>query len=544
MRSMRQILFSLTILLPALVTIRSLALEAANTDNPRALRRQEPLFLSFEELKALYADPNPKGALGQKLDRFWKTPIVDNTAFFEGKTPRRLFSASLRRYLRVASWNIEKSLELGPLIEFLNSPEKADRMINPLQAPPGSKDHLEILTQRKKLLSADVLVLQEMDIGVKRSGYINAPAELAQALGMNYAYGAQQLEIDPVVLGIEKVLHEGGELDDAANAYYAADPARYKGIFGSAVLSRYPIKKAEVFQLRHQPYNWYAQEKISLAFLEKSRRFGSKAVFKNILTREIKAGGRIFMRVDLEVPELPEKTLTLINVHLEIKCMPEGRELQMAEILGYIKNIRHPVILLGDFNSAPTDLSPTSLSKIAKRTAKDPTTWFHMAVNYLSPNGLMINTTRGISNLTKNFQNPLARHIPVIGPNPVYGLFKMIENYRFSDGGAFDFRGSEDRSLGRKNKPLANSNERDRKGFKTTFQVKRPIGPLIGKMRLDWVFVKSYLKDPKDKKGSYRFAPHFGQTLEEMNTKVKMPFSDHHPNVVDLPFEEPPADLD
>ena len=114
----------------------------------------------------------------------------------------------------------------------------------------------------------------------------------------------------------------------------------------------------------------------------------------------------------------------------------------------------------------------------------------------------------------------------------------MIQNYRFSDGGAFDFRGDSERSINGKDGALANSNERGFKGFKTTWRVQRPIC-FIGKYRLDWVFIKSILKDPYDEAGSYRFAPHFGETLEELNTSLKKPISDHHPNVVDIPLKEP-----
>jgi endonuclease/exonuclease/phosphatase family metal-dependent hydrolase len=172
----------------------------------------------------------------------------------------------------------------------------------------------------------------------------------------------------------------------------------------------------------------------------------------------------------------------------------------MSEILfSYIQKIRHPVIVMGDFNSAPQDLSSTSVSRAVGGIPDDITTAFS---------------------------------------NPVKPLITMIQKYHFDDGGAFDFRGDKNRSINGKDKTLANSNERGLIGFKSTFSVKRPIAMGIGKLRLDWVFIKSFLKDPFGK-GPYRFAPHFGETLEELNTHLKTPISDHHPNVVDLPFEEP-----
>ncbi|MDP3919622.1 MAG: endonuclease/exonuclease/phosphatase family protein [Candidatus Omnitrophota bacterium] len=448
-------------------------------------------------------------------------------------------SADLGPFLRVASWNIEKSIKANEAIQFFTSDSAFRLMIN----PETQKDPLlyrKIMGQRERLLGADILILQEMEIGIKRSGYLNAAEELAKALDMNYAYATQYLEVDPVILGLENIRYEDGNVDTLAMDFFAADPAKYKGMFGGAVLSRYPIKHVEVRPLKTQPYDWYAGEKKRTTFLEEARRFGSLSVFKNEITREMKVGGRTYFRVDLDVPGLPSHTLTVINIHLEIKCLPQAREAQLTEIFSYIRDIKNPVILMGDFNAAPTDISPTSLTRVAKRTAKNPTTWFGVAVNAVSPHGLALNTTRGLSNVTKNFNDPFAKDIKVVAPNPLLSMFEMIRDYRFRDGGVFDFRGDPKRSVGEKEKILANSNQRGNKGFRTSFSTRRTIGNLIGKLRLDWVFVKSYLKtESTDVLGPYKFAPHFGETLEEMNANLITPISDHHPNVVDLPFNEP-----
>ena len=503
------------------------------------IRYMEPDFLTFDELQSLVSNPHPTGRLGQKLEEFWRTPVISNEALYAGAQPYGLVSPVLGPLLRLVSWNIEKSYRVEDAVALFSNDEKFRSMIDPSVAAPGSERLRLVLNQRSRLTNADVIVLQEMDIGVKRSGYIDAGRELARALRMNYAYGTEQLEIDPVMLGLEKIQYETGEVDEEATDYFRVDPARYKGAFGCAVLSRYPIKHVEVFQLKSQAYDWHSGEKTSITFLEKARRVGAKTVFDNMMTREIKVGGRIYFRVDLEVPGLPGNTLTIINIHLEIKCKPEGRKAQMEEILSYIKGIRNPVIMVGDFNSAPEDLSPTSTQRVLSRAAKNPETWLNLGTAAVLPNALVVNTGRFISKFTKNFQNPLAVDIPVVAPNKLKPLFDLVRNYRFEDGGAFDFRGDENRSVNGNHGMLANSNQRDFKGFKTTFSVKRPLGPLIGKYRLDWIFVKSFLRDPVDKLGPYRFAPHFGETLEELNTSLVAPVSDHHPNVVDIPFEEP-----
>ncbi len=510
----------------------------------RFIRYQEPKFLTFHELQKLYKNPNPGGLLGLKLGIFRRTPIISNEAYYDGTRPLQRTDPKLGTYLTLASWNIEESLHMKEAIAVFTSPDQFRSMIDPGEAAEGSPKYKEILRQRERLAQANIIVLQEMDVGVKRSGYINATGELAKALKMNYAFGDEHLELDPMVLGLEKIYQEDGKtVDQAQTNAVMADPKQYKGAFGSAVLSRYPIKKVQVFQLKYKAYDWYAGEKAEFGLTEKTRQTGSEVLFKTPIMSQIKTGTQIYFRVDLDVPELPEQTLTIINIHLEIKCTPKQRELQLAEILSYMKGIRHPVIMVGDYNAAPDDLSATSVKRIVTRTIKDPTTWLSAAVTYLLPQALIINTARFVGNYTKNFQDPLSPDISVIFPNPLHDLFAMIQNYRFSDGGAFDFRGDSERSINGKDGALANSNERGFKGFKTTWGVKQPIS-ILGKYRLDWIFVKSVLKNPYDKSGPYRLAPHFGETLEELNTSLIVPVSDHHPNVIDIPFQEPLMNLE
>ena len=47
------------------------------------------------------------------------------------------------------------------------------------------------------LQSADVLVLNEVDWGMKRSDYRAVVKDLADALKMNWAYGVEFVEVDP-----------------------------------------------------------------------------------------------------------------------------------------------------------------------------------------------------------------------------------------------------------------------------------------------------------------------------------------------------------
>ena len=505
---------------------------------PALLESQAPAFLTFAELKQLTDTPYPTGALRQKYEALWTTPIISNEASLAGTRPRQPTSPELGPLLRVVSWNIEQSRQIAAAIEAFSDAEAFAQRIDPKKAAAGSRRHQRIMTERALLEAADVIILQEMDIGVKRSGYRDAARDFAQALQMNYAYLPEYVEVDPVLLGTETIPFEEGTADVEATAHYAVDPTRYKGLFGCAVLSRYPILSVVGFRLFTQGYDWYWQEKQKTSFLEKLRRFGAMTVFLERQHREIKVGGRTYFRVDLAVPELPEQRVSIINVHLEIKCTPEVRAAQMAEILHYIKDIPHPVILAGDFNSAPQDLSPTSTPRVVQRSLSSPEFWLSSALEYLLPQALLINTARFLSNVTKNYQNPTAPHVPLMAPNYAGELFRLLERFRFADGEAFDFRGDRRRSAGDVGR-LSNSNERDFWAYRTTFRVERTLAHLVGKYRLDWIFVKAYLKHPTDRRGSYRFAPHFGRTLNALNAYLTERISDHDPNVVDLPLNEP-----
>lgn len=492
---------------------------------------QETAYLTYEEIESLARAPHPEGPLQAKLSRFWETPIISNAAWHRGERPRRPSNDYLGDYLRLGTWNIENSLHLD-LIGKMLAKEKTYREY--LDGPFTKRQKKEYLRQRKRLANADILVLQEIDIGVPRSDYIHGARYLAQKLDMNYAYAPQALEVGPVLLELELDRLSDVRLPEAQQP----DPERYRGVFGSLVLSKYPIKSAECFQLPFQPYDWYKTELAKYDVIEGIRKFGSKALFHHKIPRQVKIGGRNFFRVDIEVPGLPEDTLTVINIHLEIKAQPEDRAQQMRQILDCIREIKNPVILAGDFNASRYDMSPTSLPRVASRLARNANFWIDVGVNLFSPAYSVYNTGRFVLNEVKDLHNPVAADIPVALPNKASGLFAEIRQYRFQDGGRFDFRGDKKRSINGRAARLANSNEKALFGYRTNFALDRPIGP-FGRNRLDWIFVKSgFYTDEED---SYRLAPHFGETLSAFHKAMPKPLSDHRPNLIDLPLKDPPG---
>jgi hypothetical protein len=145
----------------------------------------------------------------------------------------------------------------------------------------------------------------------------------------------------------------------------------------------------------------------------------------------------------------------------------------------------------------------------------------------------------------KSFNDPTSRFHPEGGKT--FGIFgKSIFDH--VEGHGFDFRGEKLRTVKTEDKPdgtektLANSNQRARKGFKTTFSVERPLLG-SGRAKLDWIFVRPFaplMGEDKDKaKKLYRMAPHFPRTLASLNNAPSRRMSDHFPLVVTLPLIEP-----
>ena len=495
-----------------------------------------PELLTNKELESLLRNKDKVTETSQKADRLFSSAFVDNSHYRSNGIPKHNVHPLLGPSIRLSTWNIEKSIHVNEVAQALSSEKNFIEQLSS-KTLKNKRVYSKAVRQRAALAASDILLLQEMDIGHCRSDYVFAAQTLAQTMGMNYVYAPQQLEIDPFHLMLENIEFGNQAVDHRACMLDQENSEKYKGVFGVAVLSRYPIKRVQVFPLKHQPYDWYDREIVKPDFLEETRRFWALGLFKAKILREVKYGGRGFTRVDLHVPDVPHETITVINVHLEIKAEPKKRVEQLTEILSYIKDIENPVVMAGDFNSASRDLSATSVVRAASRTVKNPWNITSLGLFLLDVTGVY--QFRNLVNGVKNFQDPFAIGVPWVLPNKKKSLFKLVENYRFKDGGAFDFRGDAKRSINGFSKVLSNSNQRSRlKGFTNTFSVPKPIGP-IGLNRLDWIFVKSFLNHPRAKNGPYKLAPHFGETLNLMNTAVKRKYSDHHPITTIIPLTEP-----
>jgi endonuclease/exonuclease/phosphatase family metal-dependent hydrolase len=504
------------------------------------IRVSAPKPLTFDELVELEKIDQPNAKLAARLDQLLHTPFLSNEAFYDGAKPNRPSSEALGPFLRATMWNIERGIQFDGIRISMTEPGKFGKYIEEKKDPkskPLTADALKVVKGQLGILnSTDLFVLNEVDYGVTRTDYRNVARELARALKMNYAYAVEFLEIDPLNLGLEKVELEDKAAEADIQKSFEVDKSRYLGMHGTAVLSRYPIRKATIKSLP-VCYDWFLGEKKEISKLEAGKRKGANLAFMERIAREVRRGGRTTLIVELAVPESPTGEVTVVAPHLETKCKPECRRKQMAEILGWIRTDKNPVILAGDLNTSASDTSPTSVSKVVKERLKDPDKWAVTAIKWSTgaPTILLMPV-----NMMRNKNDPTGFDVPLVSRKKEAKLFGDLEDYRFEDGNTFDFRGEDGRSADDRGGTLSDSNQRATKGFRYTFALARTYGGLVGEYKLDWIFVKGYATDGSKPGGSYKFAPHFARTLQEMNNAPDDSLSDHFPITVDIPLTEPP----
>jgi hypothetical protein len=500
----------------------------------------QPALMTYPELVTLGEQETIDPALATKLHTLLTTPFVNNEAYFSGTKPLRPIVKGVGPALRVVEWNIERGVEFDKIKLLLTN---QNDFISAVHGEAGSNTNAEkakdqtLRSQMEVLQSADVLVLNEVDWGMKRSDYRAVVKDLADALRMNWAYGVEFVEVDPKVLGTQSFANvknpaERKELEDL----FSADHSRLLGLHGSAILSRYPLRDVKLVPFEYQAYDWYNGEK-KYGSIEAGKRKGASLVFGEEIVREVRRGGRTNLVATIDTPELPGQAVTIVAAHLENRTTPKGRVKQMNEILDFTRPIAHPVIIAGDMNTTGVDGSVVSIKSAMLRKLNDPSFWATKGIKYATGVGFGMDIAGFAFKTTKFQSDPTASGIPLLAANPEQGLFRALNGDRFDDQTRLDFRGDAKLSvLGRKG-TLGNSNERGSKGFMTTFALPRTIG-VKGKYRLDWVFVKAYLKGDSASVDSYRFAPQFARTMNEANQAFDDPLSDHAAISVDLPLAE------
>ena len=387
--------------------------------------------------------------------------------------------------------------------------------------------------------ASDIWVVNEVDWGVKRTRYREVVRELAKTLNMNWAYGVEFIEIDPKQLGTDQF--DDGEdkaSEEQLQKEFSVDKERLRALHGTAVLSRYPIRSARIVPFT-VGYDWFKESKIRP--LEKGKRQASKLVGEDLM-REIRRGQRMTLYVDLDVPEAPEGRVTIAATHLENRTRPKYRRKQLEQLLKQVHDVQNPVIIAGDMNTTGSDATPTSAENFLYKRYGDWDFWATEGVQWTTGFGLIYKGAKTVRNLAgiEYRVDPTSANIPGASPNLESGFFKNLEKYRFADGTAIDFRGVEARTINDTAGTLADSNQRQSMGFTPTYITELIWGNVgIARFKLDWIFVKPGIKQPRDEKESYVFAPHFARTLADLNNCPPEPISDHSPITIDLPFHEP-----
>jgi endonuclease/exonuclease/phosphatase family metal-dependent hydrolase len=426
--------------------------------------------------------------------------------------------------LRVAFWNIERGLEWELMAAALRPDYDYRAEFKPTN-PISDRRWKRALAELGELRRADIIVLNEVDLGMKRTRYADVTRELAEAAGMNYAFGVEFVEVDRLYTGEHGIEMTTPELTKILADDLKVDFERYHGLPGNAILSRFPIRSASIKRLP-VCYDWFRDESDSIAALEKGRRWAAKKVFAERIKRQVRRGGRMSLVVELDTGA--DEPLNVVSTHLEDRAPTGCRREQMADVLSQVRHARGAVVIAGDLNTSAKDGTPTSITYEVKKRVADPRFWATEGVRWLSP----VNVTSLIAfplNLWKNHHDPTAIHIPFIGPNRARRMFQDLRDFRFADGGRLDFSGDRSRSGNGRGRTLANSNQRSWKGFRPTYRMERTYF-IAGTYKLDWILVKN--GGASTIRGTCQ--PRNPKTLSHFNELGGIRLSDHHPMTVDM----------
>lgn len=491
-----------------------------------------PPLLAYDELVALYENDVPPPELAERLNRLLTTPFVNNSAGVRGpKAGAR--SDFGKKFIRVATWNIERGLEFEAVKAALTNDQRFFRRLSVTDR--GSRfDLAEILEQAAMLSRADVIVLNEADWGLKRTDYRYVTRELATALQMNYAFGVEFVEVDPINLGTETLEGEVSADKEEMVQNLAVDKSRTLALHGTAILSRFPLRNVRLVPFVNQGHDWYTDEKKNVSVLEKGKRKGAGIVLGEKIAREVRRGGRMMLLADVEERGIPGGRMTVVATHLEDKAKPSERLKQLEEVLALIQPATHPVVLAGDMNTSGSDATPTSFQREIKKRLGSSKFWVTQGIKYATGVGLLYDITVGAVKISRTRRDPTVKSVKFVSENPEEKFFSTLKDFRFADGGAFDFRGSKEFSIGASSETLSDSNERASKGFVSTMEMN---GRLSVSLKLDWLFVKPVgLTHPDEDDQPFRFAPQYGRTLKTLNYALKDRISDHNALIVDLPL--------
>ncbi|MCC6329946.1 MAG: hypothetical protein IT174_15645 [Acidobacteria bacterium] len=206
-------------------------------------------------------------------------PEAVATGFHSSETSKHRVAA-LGRGIAAAAWNIERGIMFDGIVDAL-------------------KHHDE-------LKDKDALLLTELDHGMARSGNRFVARELAERLGLNYAFA-------PVYIALQK----------GSGVEAAMEGENTLSIHGLAMFSKWPMRNVHAIPLPNGKDKMWGKEK----------RLG-------------------FLRALIADIEHPSGTFRTVTIHLDAHCSRAHRRRQMKIILDHLDTLTPlPTLLGGDWNT-------------------------------------------------------------------------------------------------------------------------------------------------------------------------------------------------
>jgi endonuclease/exonuclease/phosphatase family metal-dependent hydrolase len=241
-------------------------------------------------------------------------PFLKELARFE--TTRELEQSSLYRKLHSDIETVLEQVWQGQLAD----PPKAVPPADPICAVAWNIERgmradavARLLREHHELNHADILLLSELDWGMARTGNRFIALDLAEAMGMNYAFAPCYIALTKGA-GVEK--HVPGDNKES--------------LHGNALFSRFPMQRVHSLPLPNGKDKMRGAEK----------RIGcQRAVIADV--------------------QHPRGVFRAVSLHLDAHSSQRHRYLQMARLLDHLDTLtpRLPTLIGGDWNTTTHDAS-------------------------------------------------------------------------------------------------------------------------------------------------------------------------------------------
>ncbi|MGH9692569.1 MAG: hypothetical protein ACRD5Z_00405, partial [Bryobacteraceae bacterium] len=175
-----------------------------STPEVHLVRVERPATLTFSELVTLSSQDPAPADIENHLSKLLTEPFVSNEATLLGAKPVRPRSPGLGIVIRAVEWNINHGLNASEIKLALSGSKQFEEEAR-AHGFASAKEAARVHDQLEALSTADLVILNEVDLGVDRTHYRDITRELAEALHMNYAFGVEFVELNRLYLGVKKL---------------------------------------------------------------------------------------------------------------------------------------------------------------------------------------------------------------------------------------------------------------------------------------------------------------------------------------------------